>query len=50
MREALAGFGSRNPAIEVVVQARADVAKGGEMVYVEGLIPGILVELAAPLE
>lgn len=38
-----------NPEINVVVRAKAGEGEGGQMVYVEGVIPGILVELAAPL-
>lgn len=38
-----------NPGIEVVVRAKAGTGDGGRMVYVEGAISGILVELAEPL-
>lgn len=44
--EHIEAFAEKNPEMKIVVEAQAEAESGGKMVYVKGIIPGTLVELA----
>ena len=49
-QEYIEKFRVDNPGMRIIAEAQAQSAKGGDMVYIEGVIPGILIELATLIE